>query len=250
MAITLTAAAGVGDVTLKVSGPYPGLIPNIPNPAVIDAEVVNVYGSGLVWLVQRGFANTSPAAHASGAVVTPYIIAPASKALGPAGVFAETMPRETCPEVDTTVSTTGQIFDQAIWLTAGQKVSNITMCTGATAAGTPTHYALAVTDNLGNTLGSTADQTTTAWAANTVKTIALSTPFVASYSGVYYVAFMVVATTVPTIKGGTGRVNGALSVAPPIISGVSATTYTTGAAPATIALPTGAVLTSIYAGLS
>jgi hypothetical protein len=44
-----------------------------------------------------------------------------------------------------------------------------------------------------------ADQLTAAWAADTIKTLALATAYTATATGVYYAAIMVKATTVPSL---------------------------------------------------
>jgi hypothetical protein len=153
---------------------------------------------------------------------------------GITGNLGETMDRNICPEVNTTIATTGQIFCQAIWLTAGTTVTNISFCSATTAASAPTHYVFALYDINRNLLASSADQTSTAWAANTLKTLAMGTPYLISTTGLYYVMISVVATTVPTLKGGTARTGGQLAGTAPIISGISSTAYTTGTAPSTI----------------
>lgn len=178
--------------------------------------------------------------------------APARPTLGPAGTLAETMPRETCPEVNTVAPTaSGTLFLQAIYLQAGQLVSNITMSTATTAAGTPTHYWFALYG--GGTapalLAQSADQTSTAWAATTVKTLAMTTPYRVPTSGLYYIGIAMVATTVCTLKGGTARTGGQLASVAPIIAGASSTGLTT-ALPNPAAAITANSLVSIYASVS
>lgn len=153
---------------------------------------------------------------------------------GITGSLAETINRTDCPEVNTTIGTTGQVRCQAIWLTAGMTVSNISFCSATTAANTPTHYVFALYDISRTLLASTADQTSTAWAANTLKTLAVGTPYVVTTTGLYYLMVSVVATTVPTLKGGTAKTGAQLAGAVPILQGLSSTTYATGTAPASL----------------
>lgn len=155
--------------------------------------------------------------------------------IGITGTLAETMSRAVCPEVNTTLGTTGQIRCQGIWLPAGITVSNISFHSATTAAGTPTHYVFALYDGSRNLLASTADQLTAAWAANTIKTLAVGTPYVVPTTGFYYLMVSVVATTVPTLKGGTAKTGGQLAGQVPILQGLSSTTYATGTAPASLA---------------
>ena len=88
-------------------------------------------------------------------------------------------------------------------LVAGDVITNISVQSGATAAGTPTNYWVALYDSSATPalLSQSADQTSTAWAAFTVKTLALGTAQTISKTGIYWVAIMVKATTVPTLLG-------------------------------------------------
>jgi len=158
----------------------------------------------------------------------------------------ETMDRNYCVETNTTLTTTGQIYCQAIWLQAGTVVTNIAFCSATTAASVPTHYCFALYTTALALCGSTADQTTGAWAANTLKTLALTAAYTVPTTGLYYLAFMMTATTVPTMKGGTARTDGTLSFTATAISGISGTAYSTGTAPATINALAAKVTTSLW----
>lgn len=124
-----------------------------------------------------------------------------------------------------------------IYLFAGDVVTNISFRTGATAAGTPTNwwvalYSKAATPAL---LAQCADQLTGAMAANTTFTKALATAQTISESGIYWVAIHVKATTVPTLLG--------TLAAPAIVTGERNLSQSSGSgltttAPATIATPT------------
>lgn len=124
-----------------------------------------------------------------------------------------------------------------IFLAATDVITSVSFFVGTTAAGTPTNwwaglYDTAATPNL---LAQSADQLTAAMAAFTKMTVALATPQTLSKSGVYWVAIMVKATTVPTLLGSLG--------VPPIITGernlaVTSGSALTGTAPATLATPT------------
>ncbi len=124
-----------------------------------------------------------------------------------------------------------------IYLAAGDVITNISFRSGATAADTPTNWWFALYSNAATPakLAQTADQTNTAWAANTTKTVALATAQTISVSGIYWAAIMVKATAVPTLIG--------TAVAPAIVTGernlsVSSGSSLTDTAPATIATPT------------
>jgi hypothetical protein len=131
---------------------------------------------------------------------------------------------------------TGVMTSVPIHLRQGDLITNLSVRSGATAAGTPTNYWLALYDEAGTTLlGQTADQGSAAWAANATKTLAMASPVTIQRTGIYYVGIMVTATTPPSLLGTIG--------APAIVTGErnlsqsSGSTLTT-TAPATIATPT------------
>jgi len=173
---------------------------------------------------------------------------PARANLGITNTLAESIPREICPEVNTSVAASGTLNMQLIYLTAGQLVSNITIASATTAAGTPTNYFFALYDINRNLLAQSANQTTNAWPANTVKTLAMTTPYRVPVSGPYYIGYFMTATTVATLKGGTARTGGQLANSAPIIYGTSTTGLTT-SLPTTAAAITGTTA-SIYAAVS
>lgn len=132
---------------------------------------------------------------------------------------------------------TGVMTSVPIYLVAGDVVTNLSVRSGATAAGTPTNYWLALYSDASTPalLAQTADQTSTAWAANTTKTLALASPYTVLRTGVYWVGIMVAATTPPTLLGCVS--------APAIVTGERNLSQSSGSgltttAPATIATPT------------
>jgi hypothetical protein len=136
------------------------------------------------------------------------------------------------------VALTTQVMTSVpIYLAAGDVITNVSVRSGATAAGTPTNWWFALYDTSATPalLAQTADQTTTAWAAFTTKTVALATAQTITKSGVYWVGIHVKATTVPSLIG-------SIAVAP-IVTGERNLAQTSGSAltataPATIATPT------------
>jgi len=263
MAITLTKAIGPSTSPLPVSADLPSpwkVQTGATLPVVqIDNEYIAVMAAGpTTWLVQRGVMGSSASSHASGAAVTPvWVSGSASQPFqapfwGLSGFFAETLDRNLCPEVNATVFTTGQIFNELIWIPAGKTVSNITFWSATTAASVPTHYAFGLytyDPTAPAQLCSSADNLTGAWAANTKMTLAMSTPYTVTTSGLYYVAIGMTATTIPTLKGGTAKTDGSLAGGAPIIAGVNATSYATGALPAALGVTTAGTVT-VWAGLS
>lgn len=156
----------------------------------------------------------------------------------PSGYRAQNILHTQCSS-DTAPLTTQVLTTVAVPLEAGDIVTNITFISGATAANTPTNYWFALYSIAGALLAQTADQTSTAWAADTVKTLALSSAQLISTSGIYYVGIMVKATAVPSLAGVTlARAAFAGSiVSSKILSQTSGSGLTT-TAPATIASPT------------
>jgi len=168
--------------------------------------------------------------------------------LGATGTLAETMPREICPEVNTAVGASGTMFMQAIYLKAGTLVSAISLWSATTAAGTPTNYWAALYSSALALLAQSANQTTTAWAANSKTTFNMTTAYRVPTSGLYYIGFMMTATTVVTLKGGTAKTGGQLAAATPAIAGTSTTGLTT-TPPSTAGAITGGTAT-IYGAVS
>lgn len=158
----------------------------------------------------------------------------------PTGTFRENVRRSECGG-NLAALTTQVMLSTAIYLEAGDTVTNLTFCSATTAAGTPTNwwfalYSTAATPAL---LGQTADQTSTAWGANTPMTVALATPYAVTASGVYYASIMVKATTPPTLLGASLNVNaaGAVVTGQKVLARTSGSSLTD-TAPATIATPT------------
>jgi hypothetical protein len=141
---------------------------------------------------------------------------------------------------DTATLATGVATSVAIALQAGDVVSKIAFKSGATAAGTPTHYAFGLYDPSGNLLAQTADQTSTAWAANTVIDLSLASVVTVASEGIYYASIFVAATTPPSLVGATlgtaGASTGILST-DKILSRTHGSALTT-TFPATIAAAT------------
>lgn len=191
---------------------------------------------------------------ANGAFIqNPYVSSPAfvsGGALGTAGCKGATHDREVMVETNTTLTTTGQVYMQSIWLAAGTVVSNIKIWSATTGAGTPTHCNAGLYDSAGNMLATGTDLTSTAWAANTLRTFTMQSAYTVPTSGLYYIGYSTTATTCPTIKGNTARTGGQICLATPVLCGVSGTSYATGNMPATLVLPSAAVTTSMYAEVS
>jgi len=131
---------------------------------------------------------------------------------------------------------TGVMTSVPLFLVAGDLVTNLSFVSGATAAATPTAYWVALydTQTVPALIAQSADQTNTAWGANTVKTLALATAYRVVKTGVHWAAINVTAGTTPSLIGAVG--------ARPVVTGEhnvsqSSETGLTTTAPATVASP-------------
>lgn len=153
----------------------------------------------------------------------------------PSGVVAATMPRMTTMSGQAFL-TSGQQSFVGIYLEAGQTVTNIAFYSSSQAAVTPTNQWFSLYDSSLNKLAVTADDTTTAWNANTRKSLALTNPYAVTTSGWYYVGCMVAAGTVPNLQALSNTT--IINVRPTILSGRDGTNTgltVPGGAPATAA---------------
>jgi len=155
-------------------------------------------------------------------------------ALAPTG-FYESISRGNANGGNISTLTSGKLHVQLIYLPAGLTVTNISWASADTALGSPTNwwFALYTTVQAGPVLlGRTADQTSTAWGGNTLKTIALSSTYTTTTAGAYYVGIMCAGGTMPTLLGAQHRSSHVLGMAPMFSADTSDVGLTT-TAPAT-----------------
>jgi hypothetical protein len=170
------------------------------------------------------------------------------------GVFVrESIPARGAVISDLAVLTTQVMASVAVVLFAGDVITSIAFRSGATPAGTPTNWWFALYDDSATPalMAQTADQTTTAWGANTTMQVALATPQSIKRTAVYYAAVMVKATTPPSLLG-QSLFDGTMSTG--LVTGQKQLARTSGAAltataPTTIASPTASLL-RYYAALN
>lgn len=156
--------------------------------------------------------------------------------------YNENMRRTEVSSNAVVIGATGLMTSVAIPLQAGDIVTNITFRSGGTAAGTPTAYwfALYSAASTPALMAQTADQTSTAWAANTTKTLALQTAQQITVTGLYYAAISMTASTIITCAG---MILPHLDISTGLLTTEKALSQTSGSAlggtaPATIATPT------------
>lgn len=151
--------------------------------------------------------------------------------------LANTMDVGAATSATAAIGASGVAFMAPILLPASLTFGHFVFATGTTAASTPTHWWLALTNSSRVMLAVTADQTTSAMAASTVFSIAVAnvasgaaTSFTTTYSGLHYIVLMVTGTTIPTLGGsaptgglttaagvgvGSGSSTGSLTTPPP-----------------------------------
>jgi hypothetical protein len=159
----------------------------------------------------------------------------------PTSAIAQTIPRHAVTGGGGITS--GRQHLTLIWLPAGT-VNSITFVSYSTAATSPTNQWFTLYDSARTRLAVTNDDTTTAWAANTAKTLTISGGYTIATEGYYYVGIVVAAATPPTLAGTTSGVsnpvgNVAPSLAGPDTANLGLTTPATApAGPVTITVST------------
>jgi hypothetical protein len=138
---------------------------------------------------------------------------------------------ESYPRILATTSTTGvsgTLYLVGLGMPKNLPVNNITFgCKGTIAAGL-THGWYVLADSGLVVRAVTADQTTGGFmgTANALFTLATTAAYTTTYTGLYYLGFMIAATTMPNV-GTAGNVPGAWTSNAPILCGSSNTGATT-----------------------
>ena len=147
----------------------------------------------------------------------------------PTGAISETTSRKGMEDLSSQGLTSQELFLVAIYLPVDATITSISFVSAATAAGTPTNWWFALYDSSRNLLRQTADQTTTAWAANTLKTVNLTSTYTTTVEGLYYIGIMMKATTPISVHRrnvGVAAASLALTQLAPILAGASSTGLT------------------------
>ena len=216
------------------------------------ADTVDAHDATAISFVPTGTIAATDVQAAIAEVATDYLAADAllaSKARTngqrflPTAALAQTTSRSDAISNISPLSS-GRLSFHLIWLPAGT-YNSITFVSANTAATTPTNQWFAIYDaSTRAKLAVTADDTSTAWAANTAKTLTISGG-VTLTEGAYYVGIMVAAAVVPTLYGVSTSASSAVNNLPPIVTGADTTNVgltTPATAPATAAALTGSTL--------
>lgn len=122
----------------------------------------------------------------------------------PTAAIVENVPRALIAGANLSALTSGTLLVVGgLVLPPGTEVNNISFMSGTTAGATLTNQWFCLLDQSRNVILKTADDTSTAWAANTVKTKALSSTYAVTSETALYVGILVAATTVPSLRGMT-----------------------------------------------
>jgi hypothetical protein len=144
--------------------------------------------------------------------------------LRPTGALFETFPRQGSTGTNVAALVSQTVRMDAIALPSGLTITSISWVSGTTALVTGVHQYFGLYDSSLNLLRATGDDTSTAWAANTVKTLNLTSTYATTTAGLYYLAILVQATTVPTLTGIVNTSSGHMGS--PTIGGPSSTAQT------------------------
>lgn len=169
----------------------------------------------------------------TGRAPTPSVLAPFAAHTRVSGALAETVPRHLPASAITLTS--GRLHLVAISLPAGLTITSITFVSGAGLSGLSNQW-FGLFDSSRVPLRLTGDDTSTAWALNTAKTLNLSSTYATTTAGLYYLGICVVASGIGTIAAQASTV--IMTGFSPIISGSSSTGLTN---PASCPNPAGAL---------
>lgn len=145
--------------------------------------------------------------------------------LRPAAALAATFPRAGAQLATSALLVSQRLHLVAIDIPAGTTITSITFVSGTTAAGTPLNQWFALYSSGLVLRRQTADDTTTAWAASVAKTLALTSAYTTTSTGLHYLGIMVNATTVPALAACNGLSQ--VHALAPVINGFSSTGLTT-----------------------
>lgn len=132
----------------------------------------------------------------------------------PVGAIAESFSRCGIRHEAQTYASGRMAFAAGVILPAGRTVTSVTFVTGAQAMVGGQNQWFAIVDQAGAVLAKTADGLTSAWLADSGKTLTLATPFTAAVTIGVYLGCLVKATVMPSLVGMTHASFGADAIAP------------------------------------
>jgi len=130
-----------------------------------------------------------------------YVLPPRTGIMAPTGVLAESYPRTLVTEYDANMFTSNSPFSQSVILTAGMVVTNCVFMSSDTGATSPTNYQAGIYNSEYSLEAYSADQLTTPWPANTLKSIPLLSPYLVPKTDLYFITLYMTATTPVKLRG-------------------------------------------------
>jgi hypothetical protein len=226
----LGTAARTPTVTIDTKGRVTALTDQAISGAGIDSTAVHTSdypitvahgGTGLTAFGTAGTALVND--DGSSALAWSYpLVAGIDSSYVPTDAIAETFPLYAA--LGTTVLISGQLWVQPIWIPKSKTITSIRFDRATTA--TLTHQIFGLYDNTKALLRQTNDDGSTAWGANTVKTLNLTSTVVTGYTGQYWIACMTVTSVAGTLAGHAAR-SGAVSMGNAMYGNTSDTGLTT-----------------------
>lgn len=196
-------------VTIQGEGDY-------ANTNVAKTVTLNQHDSATMIYASGAWTPISASTSTTAASFSPEVL--------PTGAIAQTLPRwSNVGNLAALVS--GTLVLSAIRLQAGQTVNSISWTSRTTTLAGGTNQWFALFNSSRQCLAVTNDDTSTAWASSSVKTLNLTTPYNVTTSGTYYIGIMVNASTVPTLAGLANATATLTSITPALI-GTSNTAQT------------------------
>lgn len=153
-----------------------------------------------------------------------YPLGAANSGTLPSGALAQAFDRNLWAPADSAQLLSGRLSLYGVSLAKGQVLTSITFRSGTTPLAVGTNQWFGVFTSARAIGRLTGDDTSTAWAANTMKTLTLSSTYTVPATGLYYIGICVVASTVPTLFGISG--NTSLAGVTPVLRGSSSTGLT------------------------
>jgi hypothetical protein len=253
---TWTVASSAGFPAVLAAATQPTQF-HVSDPALASELITVTNISGLTWTVTRGAEGTTPVAHTAGFTVKQVVTAGGLAVAGagqnqwaaPGAIVAETFPR--IDSAGSQALTSGVLAICGISLPQYLTVTTITMATKGTAAGTVTAGWYVLLDSGLVVRGVTANQTSGWGAINTAYAYNLTTPYVTTYTGLYFVGMSVTCGTPPAMVTATAMA-APLAALPPVLCATLSTGYTSTppAVTTTLSGVTPNANMTLYAGLS